>query len=149
MENLIDAQSYSRPAIIRLVGIDAADDVLQNAALKAWRFRDKFAGASKYETWFYAIAVREALMYKRKRADATGLELDAMIGDAPTPEEIAASEERKQRLYDAILSLGKAAKLAALRALKEEPIASNADKSARFHMRRKLREVLSAVEVLA
>lgn len=53
----------------RLVGGDAAaaDDVAQDAFLKAWRALDRFRGDARLETWFYRILVREAASYRRWR----------------------------------------------------------------------------------
>ena len=38
-----------------------ADDVLQNALLKAWKNLDKFRGDAALKTWLYRIATNEAL----------------------------------------------------------------------------------------
>jgi RNA polymerase sigma-70 factor (ECF subfamily) len=54
----------------RLVGSDgaAAEDVVQNAFLKAYAALDRFRGASSLSTWLYSIVVREARSYLRWRA---------------------------------------------------------------------------------
>src|SRR6187401_3797572 len=44
-----------------------AEDVLQDAFLKAYTNLDKFHGDSKFYTWIVRIAVNEALMKLRKR----------------------------------------------------------------------------------
>ena len=45
-----------------------AEDVLQDAFLKAYEHLDTFKGDSKFYTWIVRIAVNEALMRLRKRA---------------------------------------------------------------------------------
>jgi len=54
----------------RLVGGDeaAAEDVAQDAFVKAYRSLDRFRGESSLGTWFYRILVREAQNYRRWRA---------------------------------------------------------------------------------
>jgi RNA polymerase sigma-70 factor (ECF subfamily) len=54
----------------RLVGGDdaAADDVAQEAFVKAYRALGRFREESKLETWFYRILVRQASSYRRWRA---------------------------------------------------------------------------------
>lgn len=44
---------------------EAASDVVQQAALKAIRFRHQFRGAAALSTWIHRIVLNEALMWKR------------------------------------------------------------------------------------
>jgi RNA polymerase sigma-70 factor (ECF subfamily) len=75
----------------RLVGgdSDAAEDVTQDAFVKAYRSLDGFRGDAKLETWFYRILVRQASNYRRWRAvrdrfDGLFRDEDAQIPD-PRP----------------------------------------------------------------
>jgi RNA polymerase sigma-70 factor (ECF subfamily) len=54
----------------RLVGGDeaAADDIAQEAFVKAYRALGRFREESKLETWFYRILVRQAYNHRRWRA---------------------------------------------------------------------------------
>ncbi len=54
----------------RLVGADAAaaEDVTQEAFVKAYRALGRFREEAKLETWFYRILVREAHNHRRWRA---------------------------------------------------------------------------------
>ncbi len=53
----------------RLVGGDAAaaEDVTQDAFVKAFRGLPRFRGEAKLETWFYRILLRQAYSYRRWR----------------------------------------------------------------------------------
>jgi RNA polymerase sigma-70 factor (ECF subfamily) len=53
----------------RLVGGDeaAAEDVVQNAFIKAYRNLARFRGESRLESWFYRIVVNETHNYRRWR----------------------------------------------------------------------------------
>ncbi len=57
----------------RLVGGDeaAAEDVTQDAFVKAYQALDSFRGEASLETWFYRILVRQAHNYRRWRAVRT------------------------------------------------------------------------------
>ncbi len=57
----------------RLVGGDeaAAEDVTQEAFVKAYQAFDRFRGEASLETWFYRILVRQAHNYRRWRAVRT------------------------------------------------------------------------------
>ena len=57
----------------RLVDGDqaAAEDVVHDAFVKAYRGLDGFRGEAKLETWFYRILVRQAHTYRRWRAVRT------------------------------------------------------------------------------
>jgi RNA polymerase sigma-70 factor (ECF subfamily) len=54
----------------RLIGGDeaAAEDILQDAFVKAYRGLKNFRGDASLETWFYRILVRQAQNYRRWRA---------------------------------------------------------------------------------
>ena len=54
----------------RLVGGDeaAAEDVTQEAFIRAYRALDRFRGEASLETWFYRILVRQAHNHRRWRA---------------------------------------------------------------------------------
>ena len=78
----------------RLVGgdSDAAEDVTQEAFVRAYRSLDRFRGESQLETWFYRILVRQASNYRRWRAvrerwDGLLRDRDAEIPD-PRPRAI-------------------------------------------------------------
>jgi RNA polymerase sigma-70 factor, ECF subfamily len=53
-----------------------AEDVLQEAFLKAFEHLDSFQGQSKFYTWVTRIAVNEALMKLRKRRSSKTVSLD-------------------------------------------------------------------------
>jgi len=54
----------------RLVGgdLDAAEDVVQDAFVKAYRALGRFREDSSLETWFYRILVNQAHKHRRWRA---------------------------------------------------------------------------------
>lgn len=56
-----------------------AEDVLQEAVLKAWEHLPGFQGQSKFYTWLVRIAVNEALMKLRKRKSDRIVSLDENI----------------------------------------------------------------------
>jgi RNA polymerase sigma-70 factor (ECF subfamily) len=62
----------------------AAEDVAQNAFLRAHRALAGFRGDSKIDTWFYRILVREAQRYRRWQAVRRLWSADSIeIGDIP------------------------------------------------------------------
>jgi len=94
-----------------------AEDVLQEAFLKAYSHLDSFQGQSKFYTWLVRIAVNEALMKLRKRKSDRTVSLDeptdtgedtvvreiAVWGD--DPEQKYTREELRSILDNAIQSL--------------------------------------------
>ena len=94
-----------------------AEDVLQDAFLKAYEHLDRFEGHSKFYTWLVRIAVNEALMKLRKRKSGKTVSLDEPLdaGDEFMQREIAvwdgnpeqqySGEEMKKILEDALDSL--------------------------------------------
>ncbi|MDX1982490.1 MAG: RNA polymerase sigma factor [Bryobacteraceae bacterium] len=79
-----------------------AEDVLQEAFLKAYSHLDGFQGQSKFYTWIVRIAVNEALMKLRKRKSDRTVSLDEPSGDGmeePVLREIAVWEGNPEQKY--------------------------------------------------
>jgi len=51
---------------VRMVGLQDAADVTQQAFLQAFRSLDQFNGRSRFETWLYRLAVNESLQHLRR-----------------------------------------------------------------------------------
>ncbi len=62
-----------------------AEDVLQEAFLKAYEHLDDFQGNSKFYTWLVRIAVNESLMKLRKRKTRRTISLDEPADGAEEP----------------------------------------------------------------
>jgi len=78
-----------------------AEDVLQEAFLKAYEHLDQFQGQSKFYTWIVRIAVTQALMKLRKRKADRSVSLDETIdtGEDNIAREIAAWDENPEQKY--------------------------------------------------
>src|SRR5437899_12945682 len=79
-----------------------AEDVLQEAFLKAYEHLDQFQGQSKFYTWIVRIAVNQALMKLRKRKTDRSVSLDETIdtGKDTVSREIAAWDENPEERYE-------------------------------------------------
>lgn len=79
-----------------------AEDVVQDAFLKAYQNLGKFQGNSKFYTWLVRIAVNEALMRLRKRkSDKTvSMDEDVETEDGSMPREVADWGPNPEQLYD-------------------------------------------------
>jgi RNA polymerase sigma-70 factor (ECF subfamily) len=95
-----------------------AEDVLQDAMLKAYEKLEQFQGDSRFYTWLVRITVNEALMKLRKRRGASWVSLDEPVeGDDESfmprevedwhdnPEQQYAKDELQRILASAIESL--------------------------------------------
>lgn len=78
-----------------------AEDVLQDAFLKAYTHLDNFKGDSKFYTWIVRIAVNEALMRLRKRKIDRSVPLDEPVelGEETVAREIAVWEDNPEQQY--------------------------------------------------
>ncbi|MEK7266244.1 MAG: RNA polymerase sigma factor [Pseudomonadota bacterium] len=76
-------QAPLRAFLIRLTGdAPAADDLAQEALIKAYRGLDGFRGGSSFRSWLFAIAMREAQMAKRKTIAREKIAAAADLDDA-------------------------------------------------------------------
>jgi RNA polymerase sigma-70 factor (ECF subfamily) len=93
-----------------------AQDVAQEAFIKAYRALPQFRGDSAFYTWLYRIAINTAknALAARDRSpvsyelDAHGEESDGMVGrlkDPDTPEGLALTEEIRSTVNSAIEAL--------------------------------------------
>lgn len=99
---LVDRHSQTMfKTAFRLTGNEAdADDLVQEALLRAYRKLDRFDGRSQFSTWLYRITVNCGmdLMRKKSRRQARaamdeGVVLDSVAADDPRPDRLAFSGE--------------------------------------------------------
>jgi len=78
-----------------------AEDVLQEAFMKAYTHLDSFQGDSKFYTWLVRIAVNEALMKLRKRKSDKTVSLDEPqdTGEDLVTREIAVWDDDPEKKY--------------------------------------------------
>lgn len=78
-----------------------AQDVVQEAFLKAYQNLEQFQGNSKFYTWLVRIAVNEALMkLRRRRTDRTvSIDEDVETEEGSMPREVADWGPNPEQLY--------------------------------------------------
>lgn len=87
--------------VIRFVADDQeAQEVTQEAFLRAWRSIGRFQGRSKFFTWLYRIGINEA---KRRAGKRPPAELFTSLDDEPIPEAPDWSEAPQVRLEQGAL----------------------------------------------
>ena len=64
-----------------------AEDVVQDAFLRAYRGLDKFRGESQLSTWFFTILIREVRGHQRRSNLRNWLTLDRVLTPAKSPPE--------------------------------------------------------------
>ena len=85
-----------------------ADDVLQNAFLKAWNGLDSFHGDSKIITWLSRIAINEALDWVRRQKKLPTMRTDyeaQHIANQLTADRYFDGDMAEARLQEAIATL--------------------------------------------
>jgi RNA polymerase sigma-70 factor, ECF subfamily len=99
-------------AILRNDG--EAEDVMQDAYVRAYEHLDQFAGRAKFSTWLTRIAVHEALARQRRgtryqeldsMSDREGDPMDRLATLAPDPEQQASNSETRRLLEEAVETL--------------------------------------------
>ncbi|MEN6457483.1 MAG: sigma-70 family RNA polymerase sigma factor [Thermoguttaceae bacterium] len=149
----------------RLGEPQAIDEVMQDVAVAAVRQRAPLTDASKVAPWLYQLAVRQALLYRRKQGRrrklidryATRFQPSETDVRQAEPLDWLLSEERRRLVCDAMRRLpGRDAEILMLkynenwsyRALAERLGISHSAVEARLHRARgRLREQLAALDV--
>lgn len=86
-----------------------AEDVMQDAYVRAYEHLHQFAGKAAFSTWLTRIAIHEALARKRRRGrqeelDAlpNGDSMSLLKSSAPNPEDLTATSQARELLEYAI-----------------------------------------------
>ena len=89
-----------RAFLAKVAGRDLAEDLAQEAFLKAWRFADRYDGLSRYSTWLTRIAWRCFLDGARKRRSPTEASEEAFqqsAGEAAEVGDMLARLDQRER----------------------------------------------------
>ena len=112
-----------------------AEDVMQDAYVRAYEHLNQFAGKAAFATWLTRIAIHEALARKRRRGrheelDAlpmNGESMSIMKSSAPNPEDATATTQARELLEEAIEKLPEAYRtVVVLREVEEMSVADTA-----------------------
>ncbi len=99
-------------AILRNDG--EAEDVMQDAYVRAYEHLDQFAGRAKFSTWLTRIAVHEALARQHRgnryqelepESERNGDPMDRFASSEPNPEQQASNSEIRRLLEEAVEKL--------------------------------------------
>jgi RNA polymerase sigma-70 factor (ECF subfamily) len=114
-----------------------AEDVMQDAYVRAYEHLYQFAGKAAFSTWLTRIALHEALARKKRRGRTEELDaLQEIRGDSmpilkssnPDPEEETAQTQMRRLLEDAIQSLPESYRtVVVLREVEELDVAETAE----------------------
>lgn len=143
---------------------DQAEDVAQEAMLRAYRARESFSGAARFESWLYRIAFTTALSflrkpyYRRYQPPAPGCDWDSELAklESPvlSPEDNASASQIAECLEGCLSTMGDVDRLAFterfLRGTSERElgeilgVSTNAAKQRAFRARRTVRKCMRA-----
>jgi RNA polymerase sigma-70 factor (ECF subfamily) len=100
--------------VLRLVRRPAtAEDLTQDAFLKAWQAFDQYDAQKPFQPWIFQIARRTALDYFRKHREFANPDVLAeQSTKTPSPEQNALNQEKTQRLESALQQLPEAQRTA-------------------------------------
>jgi len=88
--------------LCRMTGsVDLADDLTQEAFLRALTGMDAFAGNSSFKTWIYRIAMNLYKDHVRRKA-AVGAGFESSSSKQPTPAELAEQSDETKRVRAAL-----------------------------------------------
>src|SRR5438445_11673530 len=81
-----------------------AEDVMQDAYVRAFQHLDQFAGRAKFSTWLTRIAVHEASARLHRRGRLIDIEesMPTLASSAAGPEQRAADHELGQAIEEAV-----------------------------------------------
>lgn len=102
--------------MVRIVGVQDADDLTQQVYVRAFSKLRQFSGDSKFETWLYRLATNEALQQLRREKLRRTSEL--MVEPMTRQNDFIEQDERARLVHQALAALDP--ELRAIFTLKEE-----------------------------
>ncbi len=87
--------------MVRMVGVQDADDAMQQVFIHLFRKLDKFDGRSKLETWVYRLASNEALQFIRSRSRHS---TDSLLDDPTGNSDDMREQTEQAEMLDVALS---------------------------------------------
>ncbi|MEO9595248.1 MULTISPECIES: RNA polymerase sigma factor [Rhodopirellula] len=87
--------------MVRMVGVQDADDATQQVFIHLFRKLDKFDGRSKLETWVYRLASNEALQFIRSRSRHS---TDSLLDDPTGNSDDMREQTEQAEMLDVALS---------------------------------------------
>lgn len=138
-----------------------AEDIFQNAALKAYKNSLSFKENASFGTWFLAIAKNEALTSIRKKQKIKKIENESIISNFSIPslekENLEKIEEMKTRMLEALNFLNKKHKEILELIIKDSlsnkeislklKIPINSVKTRLFYAKKSLKKLISSYEL--
>lgn len=104
-------ERYQDPVLslaLRMLGHrEAAEEVAQDAFVRAWRALPSFRGDARFSTWLYRITVRratseiEAMRARRRRETSDGIDVDSI----PASSAVAPADRERLRLERLVAAL--------------------------------------------
>lgn len=96
--------------LLRMLGNPAAaEDVVQECFIRAWRALPSFRGEARFSTWIYRIAINEANRFLARESRRELLPFDDVMLDVPdlgaSTTELAEARELRERLEALLLEL--------------------------------------------
>ena len=105
-----------------------AEDVMQEAYVRAYQALADFAGRARFSTWLVRITVHEAMARRRRRRDGVPDAVEQLMDGAHGPDEAAISAEVRRLLENAIARLDEPFRVVfVLRAIEQLPVADVAE----------------------
>jgi RNA polymerase sigma-70 factor (ECF subfamily) len=85
----------------------AAEDLVQETLLAAWRSLARFDGRCRFSTWLYGILRHRFLKSRRRRGATQAATSEALVGDSPSasPARLAEASEDARRVRRAVAAL--------------------------------------------
>lgn len=101
---------------LRLTGnTQDAEDITQEAFIKAWKHLDKFRADEKWKTWLFTIARNSALdLFRKKRgiqfsdmenAEGENWVMETTADEGPLPDSLAIMNEERELLGEILLKI--------------------------------------------
>lgn len=107
---------------------ETAEDVTQEAFIKAWRGLKKFKKGGNFKAWLFAVARNTTIDYLRKHKEVPFSEMNNLeeedefdpVDEAPSALEVLAKKNDEKALHQAIDQLGEADRLVVFLRHKED-----------------------------
>jgi RNA polymerase sigma-70 factor, ECF subfamily len=82
-----------------------AEDVVQDVCMTVWNEAPRWQPKAQFSTWLYRVLYNACLNYRRKHIPFAAVEMELLVDDAPSADEVLIEQQRGEKVRQCLQKL--------------------------------------------